>query len=160
MPALRRIMTKGWPVALEMEATLPAPPEVIWELITDWERQGDWMLEASDFVVTSDHREGIGVEAEATITIGGIKTRDRVRVTAWDPPRRLAIEHLGWVSGAGVIDVVPSGPGRSHMFWREELLPPLGVLGAIGITGFKPVMRRIFERDLEVLARLASTRVA
>lgn len=160
MPALRRVVTQGWPVALEMEATLPAPPEVIWQLITDWERQGDWMLEASDFVVTSAHREGIGVEAEATIQIAGIKTRDRVRVTAWDPPRRLAIEHLGWVSGAGVIDVVPSGPGRSHMFWREELYPPLGLLGAIGITGFRPVMRRIFERDLMVLARIASSRSA
>ena len=158
MPALRRIVTRGWPVALEMEATLPAPPEVIWTLITDWERQGDWMLEASDFVVTSDHREGVGVEAEATIEIAGIKTRDRVRVTAWDPPRRLAIEHLGWVSGAGTIDVVPSGPGRSHLFWREELYPPLGLVGAIGITGFKPFMRHIFERDLEVLARLASFR--
>lgn len=158
MPALRRI-TKGWPVALEMEATLQAPPEVIWELITDWERQGDWMLEASDFVVTSGYREGIGVEAEATIKIAGIKTRDRVRVTGWDPPRRLAIEHLGWVSGAGVIDVVPSGPGRSHMFWREELYPPLGLLGAIGMAGFKPVMRRIFERDVRVLARLASSRL-
>ena len=37
-----------------MEATLPAPPEVVWQLITDWERQGDWMLEASDFVVLED----------------------------------------------------------------------------------------------------------
>jgi hypothetical protein len=143
-----------------MEATLPAPPAGIWELVTDWERQGDWMLEASDFVVTSDHREGIGVEAEATIKIAGIKTRDRVRVTGWDPPRRLAIEHLGWVSGAGVIDIVPSGPARSHLFWREELYPPLGLLGAIGITAFKPVMRHIFERDLEVLARLALSRSA
>jgi hypothetical protein len=160
MAAPRRVLTEGWSVALEMEATLQAPPPVIWELITDWERQGDWMLEASDFVVTSDHREGIGVEAEATIKIAGIKTRDRVRVTGWEPPRRLAIEHLGWVSGAGVIDIVPSGPGRSHLFWREELYPPLGLLGAVGITGFKPIMRRIFERDLKVLARIASTRPA
>lgn len=153
MPALRRV-TKGWSVALEMEATLQAPPEVIWGLITDWERQGDWMLEASDFLVTSAHREGIGVEAEATIKIAGIKTRDRVRVTGWDPPRRLAIEHLGWVSGTGVIDVVPSGPGRSHMFWREELYPPLGLFGSIGLTLFRPMMKRIFERDVQVLSEL------
>ncbi len=69
---------------------MPGPPEVVWELITDWEHQDDWMLEASDFVVISEHREGVGVEAEATIKIGGIKTRDKVRVvragnplTAW-----------------------------------------------------------------------------
>jgi hypothetical protein len=115
------------------------------------------MLEASDFVVTSAHREGIGVEAEATITIAGIKTRDKVRVTGWEPPRRLAIEHLGWVSGAGEIYVVPSGPGRSHLFWREELYPPLGLLGALGLTAFKPLMRRIFVRDLDVLVGLAAS---
>ena len=160
MPARPGAVIKGWPVALEMEATMDAPPEVIWDLITDWERQDDWMLEASDFVVTSAHREGIGVEAEATIKIAGIKTRDRVRVTGWEPPRRLAIAHLGWVGGAGEIYVVPSGSGRSHVFWREELYPPMGILGAIGLTFFKPPMRRIFERDLGILARLAAAHSA
>ena len=160
MRSLPTAVTRGWPAVLEMEATMPAPPEVVWELITDWERQGDWMLEASDLVVTSAHREGVGVEAEATITIAGITTRDRVRVTAWEPPRLLGIEHLGWVSGAGEIYVVPSGPGRSHFFWHEELHPPLGLLGAVGLTTFKPVMRRIFERDVRVLQGLAARAVA
>ena len=156
MSGFRQRVTAGWPVALEMEATVPAPPEVVWGLVTDWERQGDWMLEATDFVVTSARREGIGVEAEATIRIAGIETRDRVRVTGWEPPHRLAIEHLGWVSGAGEMVIVPSGPARSHFFWREELYPPLGALGAIGLTAFKPIMQRIFDRDVVELVRLAS----
>lgn len=158
MPSLPRAVTEGWPVALEMQATMHAPPEVIWDLITDWERQGDWMLEASDFVVTSAHREGLGVEAEATIKIAGITTRDRIRVGGWEPPRHLAIEHLGWVSGRGEIHVFPSGPARSRVFWREELHPPLGILGATGLSVFKPVMKHIFDRDLDVLARLAASR--
>lgn len=155
MARVPAIVSRGWPVVLEMTATLPAPPEDVWKLVTDWERQGDWMLEASDFVVTSGHREGIGVEAEATISIGGIKTRDRIRVSAWEPPSRLGIDHLGWVSGRGEIYIAPSGPGRSRVFWREELHPPLGLLGALGMTLFKPLMRRIFERDVEVLAGIA-----
>jgi hypothetical protein len=53
-----------------MAATMPGPAHVVWELVTDWEHQDDWMLEASDFVVTSEHREGLGVEAEATIVFG------------------------------------------------------------------------------------------
>ena len=151
-------MSRGWPLALEMSATLPAPPDVVWELVTDWERQGDWMLEASDFVVTSSHREGLGVEAEATIKVGGITTRDRIRVAVWEPGRRLGIEHLGWVSGYGEISLFPSGPGRSRVFWREELQPPLGVLGAIGLRLFKPLLRRVFERDVRELVRLAAAR--
>ena len=64
---LAAVITKGWPVVLEMAETLPGPSDVVWRLITDWEHQDDWMLEASDFVVTSEQREGVGVEAEATI---------------------------------------------------------------------------------------------
>ena len=156
--AVPRVVKKGWPVVLEMAETLPGPPDIVWELITDWEHQGDWMLEASDFVVTSEQREGIGVEAEATITIGGITTRDKVRVVGWEPPRRLAIEHLGWVSGRGEIYLTPLGRDRTHLFGREELEPPVGLLGAVGITAFKPVMRRIFKRDLRVLSGLTRAR--
>ncbi len=156
MVAAPAVIRRGWPVVMEMGATLSAPREVVWDLITDWERQGDWMLEASDFVVTSPQREGVGVEAEATITIGGIKTRDKIRVSAWDPPQRLAIEHLGWVSGTGDIYLARSGPGRTRLFWREELHPPLGLLGAVGMTAFTPLMRRIFDRDVAVLQDLAA----
>ncbi|MBW3595466.1 MAG: SRPBCC family protein [Actinobacteria bacterium] len=156
MPRVPAVIARGWPVVLEMAATVAAPPEVVWRLVTDWERQGDWMLEASDFVVTSPHREGVGVEAEATIRIGGIETRDRIRVSVWDPPRRLVIDHLGWVTGHGEIYLARSGPGRSRAFWREELHPPLGLLGALGLIAFKPLMRRIFERDIEVLRDLSA----
>ncbi len=139
---------------LEMSETLPGPPEVVWRLITDWEHQGDWMLEASHFVVLSEAREGVGVEAEATVKIAGISTRDKVRVTAWEPQKRLGIAHEGWVSGSGDLYLTPLGGGRTHLYWREELFPPLGVAGALGITAFKPVMYRIFKRDLKVLAGL------
>jgi hypothetical protein len=148
------VVRSGWPVVLEMVETLPGPPEVVWRLLTDWEHQSDWQLEASDFVVTSDHREGIGVEAEATITIGGITTRDKVRVAEWDPPRRLAIEHRGWVSGRGELFLTPLGDDRTHIYWREELNPPVGAIGALGMTAFRPLMGRIFRRDLKVLAGL------
>ena len=156
---LRTILTRGWNVSLEMSELLPGPPEVVWELITDWEHQDDWMLEASDFEVISEQRAGIGVRAEATIKIAGIKTRDEVRVVAWEPPKLLSIEHLGWVSGRGVLHLTPVAEG-THIYWREELKPPLGILGALGMTLFAPVMRRIFKRDLRILAALtrAATR--
>jgi uncharacterized protein YndB with AHSA1/START domain len=149
------VVPEGWPVVLEMAEVAPGPPETLWDLITDWEHQDDWMLEASDFVVVSEHREGVGVTAEATIRIGGIKTRDKVRVAEWEPPRRLVIEHLGWVEGRGEIELTPLPGDRTHISWREELTPPMGVLGAVGMTAFKPLMGRIFRRDLKVLVGLA-----
>jgi hypothetical protein len=116
------------------------------------------MLEASDFVVTSELREGVGVEAEATVAIAGIKTRDKIRVVGWEPARRLAIEHLGWVSGTAELRLTEVGAHRTRVVWCERLRPPVGVAGAIGLSGLRPLMRRIFARDLRALAALASAR--
>lgn len=141
-------------MVVELGAVLPGPPEVVWRLITDWEHQGDWMLEARDFVVLGDQREGKGVRARATVRIGGITTTDEVEVTGWEPGRRLAIAHRGWVSGEGELFLTPLGDGKTHLFWRETLLPPLGVLGRLGLLAFRPLLARTFRRDLRVLAGL------
>ncbi|HEX2499069.1 MAG: SRPBCC family protein [Actinomycetes bacterium] len=161
----------GWsqrPVAIVVAAIVPGPPDVVWNLITDWERQGDWMLEARDFVVTSAHREGVGVQAEATVRIGGITTRDRVRITGWDLPRRLSLEHVGWVSGTGDLILIPVGVNETKVVWREAFRAPrlgplgwlgplgLGPVGRLGLLAFRPLLRRIFRRDLRVLAELVA----
>jgi hypothetical protein len=147
------------PVVLHMARNMPGPANVVWDLITDWEHQDDWMLEASDFVVVSDIRSGVGVEAEATVRIAGIATRDRVRVIGWEPDRRLAIEHLGWVSGVAELVLHPLDDGTTRLDWTERLRPPWGLLGAVGLRAFRPVMLRIFRRDLRVLEGLVRARV-
>jgi uncharacterized protein YndB with AHSA1/START domain len=140
-------------VTIDTAGVLPAPPAIVWDLVTDWEHQGDWMLEARDFVVLGPQREGVGVEAEATVSIAGFTTRDRVRVSAWEPERRLEIVHGGWVSGRGEFQLTPRGPD-THVLWREELRPPPGPLGAVGLLALKPVMARVFARDLRILEGL------
>lgn len=142
------------PVVVVVEQDLPGPRELVWRLLTDWERQGDWMLEASDFVVVSPNREGVGVEAEATVKIGGIGTRDRIRVDVWEPFAKLGILHLGWVGGRGDLALSDNPDGTTHLSWREELRPPWGLVGAVGMRAFVPLLRRTFVRDARVLARL------
>ena len=149
------------PVVIELLDTMPGPPEVVWELITDWEHQGDWMLEASAFEVIGEQREGVGVEAKATVRIGPFRTRDRVRVSMWEPPRILVIEHLGWVKGAGEIQMVPIREG-TRMRWRETLFAPklLGPIGRLGLRLIAPRMKAIFQRDLRVLRSLVRLRTS
>jgi carbon monoxide dehydrogenase subunit G len=144
---------------IEVLETMPGPPEVVWSLITDWEHQDDWMLEASDFAVIGEQREGVGVEAEATVRIGGIRTRDRIRVGMWEPPRILVIDHLGWITGSGEIQLVPI-EGGTRMRWRETLFAPpmLGPVGRFGLQLFAPLLRRTFRRDLRVLRSLVRSR--
>ena len=128
-------------------------PHVVWPYLVDWERLDRWMLEARDFRLTGDRREGVGVEAVTSVRIAGITTRDPIRVTRWEPPWVLELEHLGWVKGTGYMELTPDDR-RTTLFWRESLIPPLGWLGAIGLRLMAPFMRRIFLRDLRALRNL------
>lgn len=135
---------------------IDAPPNEIWPLLVDWERLDRWMLEASDIVVVGPRREGVGVEAEATVRIAGITTRDRIRVTTWEPHATLVIAHLGWVEGTGRLELRPV-PNGTELRWEERYDPPWGVLGYLGMLALRPLMRRVFERDLRALKRLAES---
>lgn len=147
------------PVTVRTTVDLPGPRELVWELLTDWERQADWMLEMSDVVVTSDHREGVGVAALATVRIGGISTRDVIRVDVWEPPGRLGLVHEGWVRGRGDMELTSMPDGDTHLDWTESLFPPWGVLGAVGLNLFRPLLARTFRRDVLVLSELVRSRV-
>jgi uncharacterized membrane protein len=131
-------------------------PEAIWPHLVDWENLPGWMQEARNINVIGGLREGIGVEAEATIRIAGITTRDRIRVTRWEPPSVLEMAHLGWVKGSGYIELSPLDRG-THVFWREELVPPWGLLGSIGLRLLAPIVRRTFARDLRLLREVVES---
>ncbi len=132
-------------------------PETVWPYLVDWEGLARWMHEAREFRVIGEQREGVGVEAEATVRIAGITTHDRIRVSLWQPPIALEITHLGWVKGTGYMELSPIEHG-CNVFWREELYAPWGLVGWLGLRLLSPVMRRIFERDLKILKGLVRAR--
>lgn len=140
-------------IYISMEIDIDRPAEAIWPHLVDWENLERWMHEARDFRVVGNRREGVGVEAQATVRIAGFTTRDRIRVTRWEPPAILEMAHLGWVKGAGYMELSPLDRG-TRLFWREELVPPWGVIGAIGLRMLAPLMRRTFARDLRLLRAL------
>ena len=142
------------PIVLTSAAELDAPPKLVWDVLTNWERQCDWMLEMSDIVVTSETREGVGVRARATIRIGGIRTTDLVRVDVWKPAEQLGMAHEGWVKGRGDMWLSSIGYDRTKLDWREELHPPWGILGAVGLRAFRPLIRRTFLRDIAILQNI------
>jgi uncharacterized protein YndB with AHSA1/START domain len=143
-------------VFITVEIDIDAPPEVIWHHLVDWENLPKWMREARDLRVVGDVREGVGVEAEARVRIAGLSTRDRIRVTRWEPPVILELAHLGWVKGSGYMELTPLERG-THMFWREELIAPWGILGAIGLRLLARLMRRTFARDLRFLREVVES---
>jgi hypothetical protein len=141
------------PITFVTTISIGRRPDAVWPFLVDWERLDRWMREAIHFRVLGDRREGVGVEAEATVRIAGISTRDRIRVTRWDPPWVLELRHLGWVQGTGYMEL-SRGDRGTDLFWREELRPPWGPMGRLGMRLVAPLMRRVFRRDLRLLRDL------
>lgn len=142
------------PVVVEVAIEIAAPPEAVWARLVDWENLGLWMREARDFKVLTATREGVGVEAQARVTIAGITTLDTVVVSRWEPPVWFEIEHRGWVSGTGLLHCRPTASG-TWVWWRESLVPPWSILGWAGMQLLKPVMAWVFRRDIRLLKELA-----
>jgi hypothetical protein len=76
----------------EPHAPRPAPghdcaPRDVSGTCSWWEEQPRWMLDAKEVHVTSEHREGVGVELRCPTNLLGFTVQDTMRVTGWEPPR-------------------------------------------------------------------------
>lgn len=141
---------------LEVEVVAATSPEVVWDVLTEWERQPDWMLDAIDVQVVTPEREGRGVTIVCPTRLLGFTVDDVMRVTAWEPPRRLEVVHLGRViTGTGGFELQGNGAVTTIRWW-ERIEPPLGAVGRLGARWLVlPFLRRLFMRSLTNLAGLA-----
>ncbi|MFO7960525.1 MAG: SRPBCC family protein [Nitriliruptoraceae bacterium] len=142
---------------LELVQPVAAPRDVVWSVLTAWERQADWMLDAKAVHVLTPERTGEGVTLRCPTNLLGITVQDVMRVTGWQEPSYLEVTHLGRIiTGTGAFELAEDGPDAAVVTWWEEVDPPLGALGEWGATTLvRPVLRRIFARSLANLARLA-----
>jgi carbon monoxide dehydrogenase subunit G len=149
-------------VRLEVSVRAAAPPQVVWDVLTHWERQSEWMLDAKSVEVLTPQREGVGVTIRCPTNLLGVTVEDVMRVTAWSEPTLLEVTHLGRIiTGSGAFELVPEGDGWTRIDWWEEVDPPFGALGEFGANLLVlPILRRIFTRSLTGLADLAAREAA
>lgn len=142
---------------LEVSVTAAAPRRVVWDVLTAWERQPEWMVDARSVEVLTPARTGVGVTIRCPTALFGVTVDDVMRVTAWDEPARLEVEHLGRIiTGSGGFELVEVAAGTTRIDWWEQVTPPFGAVGEAGASLLVlPALRRIFARSLAGLARLA-----
>jgi uncharacterized protein YndB with AHSA1/START domain len=141
-------------VRVEVSIDLPCSPEQAWTVLTRWERQADWMADADAIVVRSEQRTGVGVRLDVRTRVFQVPAfTEAMAVVAWEPPRRLAIEHGPPVSGRGtwVLDPIPGG---SRFTWTEEVALGVPILGRIAALVYGPVARRLIARSQRALRAL------
>jgi hypothetical protein len=144
-------------VRLEVVREVAAPRTTVWAVLTRWERQPEWMLDAKDVEVLTPAREGEGVTIRCPTNLLGATVDDVMRVTGWIEPSYLEVTHLGRViTGTGAFELERLDERRTRVTWWEEIDPPLGAVGRWGAqTVVLPVIRRIFARSLANLGALA-----
>lgn len=139
---------------LEVDVVSAAPRDLVWEVLTDWERQADWMVDAIEVEVVSDRREGTGVTLRVPTDLFGLTVEDVMRVTRWEERELLEVTHLGsLITGTGAFELSDGPGGITRIVWWEEIDPPFGAFGRWGAERIVlPLTRRVFQRSLLQLA--------
>ena len=142
---------------LHVAAILPAPPERVWAVVSDWERYAEWMPDVA-WVRRAAGSPGVGLELDVRTKVIGLPlVTDRMIVREWQPPSRMAIEHLGLVSGPARWVLLPERGGTATRFvWAEELHMPPPLLGELGLWLYRPVLILTFRWSMRNLARLVA----
>ncbi len=150
--------TSAGPSQLRLEVDVAAPVERTWAALTDWERQGEWML-ATTVRGTAAGGRGVGGAIEATTGVGRLGVVDRMEITGWDPPHGAYVRHLGRVvRGTASFEVRPR-PGGSTVVWTEDLDLPLGAAGRTGFRLLRPLVAYGLRLSLRRLAAWAPEHV-
>jgi hypothetical protein len=142
---------------VQVATHVEASPEEVWDLLVQWERQPEWMVDARAVTVQGTRRDGEGVRLACRTDIAfGLELDDILVVTGWQPPASLAVSHEGPVMrGAGAFELHRTDAG-THLVWWEEFSTPLGAVGDAAATVLLvPWVRRIFRRSVANLKRLA-----
>jgi len=137
----------------EERALVRADPKRVWDVLTDWERQASWMPDVAWIRLVGSER-ALGARLEVRTKVFGIPlVTDQVRVTAWEPPRRLAIDHVGVVVGVGEWHL-ESTEGGTRFVWYESFRMPPPILGDLASLLYSPFQRFMLRRSIRNLKRL------
>ena len=120
----------------------------MWDAVRDIESHVEWMEDARSITFTSP------TTFDCLTVVGPFRTTDHMEIVSWDEGRAMGIRHVGVVRGEGRFTLEPLGAGSTRFSWDERLSFPWWMGGPVGALVAKPVLRRIWRRNLANLRRL------
>jgi hypothetical protein len=131
-----------------------APSERVFAAMTDWDRQGEWMIGT---VVSGDKYPKIGSTLKAFSGFGRVGFLDTMSITDWNPPFRCDVLHTGkLVRGTGSFIVEPVSEETSRFIWSESLELPFGYAGRIGWSFVRPIFKFVLILSIKRFSKWAS----
>ena len=145
---------------LEIRKMIAAPPEAVWDVLADLDNQKAWMVDIRKLDIVTEQKSGEGAVMHVTSELFGLPiVKDEMAITAWEPGRRMDVEHRGQFKGTGqfILERVDNG---TIFTWIEDFRPPLGPLGELGFrVAVRPHLLRVFARSMENVRRLSEAAI-
>jgi hypothetical protein len=132
---------------IRVRTRIAARPRDVWRAIEDVTSHVRWMDDAVAIRLTGGRAEGVGTTFECDTKVGPFRLLDRMEVTEWETRRSMGIRHAGLVTGSGRF-TLRRRRGGTLFTWDERLRFPLWAGGAVGGAVAKPVLRRLWRRNL------------
>lgn len=142
---------------IRVDVTIDAPPDEVWSALENVETHVEWMADAEAIRFRGDQRSGVGTETECDTRIGPFSTTDVMRFTEWEPTRRMGVTHTGVVSGEGRFELHDLGDDRTRFAWDEELRFPRRLGGPVAEALARPLIRRVWRKNLRRLKRIVES---
>lgn len=136
---------------IRVHTTFNAPPDAVWDAISDISSHVVWMADAEAIRFTSPSRSGVGTTFDCDTRVGPFRLTDRMEVTEWEPGRTMAIRHVGLVTGEGAFRLRVRRGGRTRFTWAETLVFPWWMGGPVGGFVGARILRLIWKGNLRRL---------
>ncbi len=139
------------------KVTVGAVPARVWQALTAWDRQSEWVMGTRTYA-TDLAGQALGGGFVAFTGIGPIGFRDSMVITEWVPPHVCRVRHTGRVvRGTGAFEVEPQGRTGSIVTWSEQIDMPFGGLGDAIWPLVHSVSSWALRRSLQRFAQWAPT---
>ncbi len=136
-------------------ATISAPIETVWAVVSDPERALSFMSGVTRWEIEGDQRAGLGARYRMLLRVGSAEMGGLIEFVEWDPPKELAWTSITGVDQRGRWRLRTVAGGRT----RVEIRLVAGVTGS-GVSGWvaerlaQPIVGRHLRNTIEQLTRL------
>jgi hypothetical protein len=136
---------------IRVHTVIDAPPSVVWSHLEHIEDHVDWMTDARAIRFTSRRHQGVGTTFDCDTAVGPFRLTDRMEVTEWVPRKAMGVRHVGLITGEGRFSLERRRGDRTRFTWTEQLHFPWWLGGPVGAFAGKPVLRRVWKKNLQSL---------
>ena len=138
---------------VEQHIGVDAPPEHVWEFITEPLNYRKFMAGITRWDVESEQRTGIGARYAMRMRVGSVEVGGLIEIVEFEPPYDIAWTSITGIDQRGRWRVRPRADGGTDVTLRLGYHAEGGLLGVITDRLAAPIVGGNLKRSLQELKR-------